>query len=59
MAPWSIRREHGRSRVARSASCPTCSATFVMHARYLEWSVQLARAAARLALERHPPAEAA
>jgi hypothetical protein len=47
MATWSIRRDR------------PCSATFVMYARYLEWSVQLARAAARLALERHPPAEAA
>ena len=53
-----VRLKSGQARRAERDLSDLLGDVVVMRARYLEWSVRLARAAARLALERHPAAEA-
>ena len=53
-----VRLKAGHARRAERDLSDLLGDVVVMRARYLEWSVRLARAAARLALERHPAAEA-
>jgi hypothetical protein len=53
-----VQLESGQARRAERELSDLLGDVVVMRARYLEWSVRLARAAARLALERQPAAEA-
>ena len=53
-----VRLKSGQARRAERELSDLLGDVVVMRARYLEWSVRLSRAAARMALERYPAAEA-